>query len=42
MTSELNPELLTVKRVEPTESYHMLGVYITPIGCNKGAITVLK
>jgi hypothetical protein len=42
MTSEINPKLLTVKKVEPTESYRTLGVYITPIGCNKGAITVLK
>jgi len=32
----------TIKRIEPTDSYKMLGVWISPIGHNKGALDQLR
>jgi hypothetical protein len=41
MTSEGDPTLITIPRIEPTSSFCMLGVYISPSGSNSGAFKVL-
>jgi hypothetical protein len=35
------PKLSIIKRLEPTESFRTLGIFISPSGSNKGALTVL-
>jgi hypothetical protein len=42
MTSKLSSEHIVIRRAEPTEYYRTLGVYLTPNGCNKGAISILR
>ena len=42
MTSGQDPTPTTIPRIEPTSSFRTLGVFITPSGSNKGAISVLK
>jgi hypothetical protein len=42
MTSGDNPNPMTIKRIEPTDSFRTLGVYLTPNGSSKGAHLVLK
>jgi hypothetical protein len=43
MTSEEDLEtLLTIPRIEPTSSFQTLGVHISPLGSNLGALKVLK
>jgi hypothetical protein len=42
MTSGSDPTPIAVPRIEPTQSFRTLGVYLTPSGCNKGAITILQ
>jgi len=42
MTAGLDNTPTTIPRIEPTQSFRTLGVYLTPSGCNKGAQTVLQ
>jgi len=42
MTSGANQHPSEIKRIEPTDTFHTLGVYVTPNGSSAGAFTVLK
>ena len=42
MTSGNNPSLITIPRIEPTQAFRTLGLYLTPSGCNKGALIKLQ
>jgi len=42
MTSGMDPTSSVIKRIEPTDTFRTLGVYVTPDGTCKGAFTVLK
>ncbi len=40
MTSGMDPTSSVIKRIEPTDTFRTLGVYVTPDGTCKGAFTV--
>jgi hypothetical protein len=42
MTSGANQHPAEIKRIEPTDTFRTLGVYVTPNGSSAGAFTVLK
>jgi hypothetical protein len=42
MTSGMDPTPSVIKRIEHTDTFRTLGVYLTPDGTCKGAFTVLK